>query len=116
MKHKPNHIEEYFKDENRDHKKYELLFNVSDDNVDLDLKTEVSEEELRNITTLEVTNDYLEKQGIKRVFSSYIEKFLRLKISLERKSREEFVRVNQPEQLKEQGIMQNMQQMMGIRK
>lgn len=115
MTHKPNHVEEYFKDTIHEQKKYELLFNVSKDNIDLDLKTEVSEQELRDIVTLKQNDDFLSKHGIKPVFDTYIEKFLRLKISLQRKSREEFVRVNRPEPDDQTNFQQNVKTLMGVK-
>lgn len=88
---KRNRIEEYFTKTEKESKGNEL-FRVSPDNVDI--KTELTEEEIRQVNTLHFNDIFLESKGLSPVFYKYFEKFMRLKISLERKGRTEFVKVN----------------------
>ncbi len=88
---KINKIDEYFsKTENQT--KGNELFRVSPDNVDI--KTELTDEEIKKINTLFINDEILQDKGLKPAFSKYIEKFMRLKISFERKGRTEFVKIN----------------------
>lgn len=61
---------------------------------DIDLKTDLTETEITQINTLMFNNSILEESGIEPVFEPVITNFMRLKFSLKRKSREEFVSVN----------------------
>lgn len=85
-----NRIQEFFSKTEKG--KGNELFRVDKDNVDI--KTELSEEELRMVNTLFVNDAFLIEAGIEPVFKIYYEKFMRLKISLDRKSRQEFVKIN----------------------
>lgn len=87
---KSNRIEEYFS-------KTEInagneLFRIDDKNSDL--KSELSEEELRYITILKMDDDYLIKKGLYPIFGSYYFRFLRLKVSQSRKGRTEYVDIH----------------------
>lgn len=85
-----NHIEEFFSDQEKG--SGTELFRVDDSNSDI--KSEVTEGELRLINVLKMNDDYLKRNGLRPLFSMYYKNFLRLKISLERKGRGEFVAVN----------------------
>ena len=85
-----NHIEEYFS--NNERQPGNELFRVDDTNSDI--KSEVSEEELRLINVLKMNDSFLINKGLKPVFINYYKHFLRLKVSLDRKGRSEYVAIN----------------------
>ncbi|MGV9141418.1 MAG: hypothetical protein ACOC1X_00610 [Promethearchaeota archaeon] len=90
----PDHIEEYFaKTEGSDKAMNSRQIFEADDN-NIDLKTELSDKEIALITTLKFNDMILQNKGLKAVFSNYYNKYMRLKVSRERKSREEFVNLN----------------------
>lgn len=98
----PPVIEEYFnKNDFRKHTHYDELFNAQKDNIDL--QSQVSERELRAIAVLRTNDKYLnEKIKISEIYEIYIQNFLRLKVSLERQSRKEYVEVNKNDQTENQ--------------
>jgi len=61
---------------------------------DIDLKTDLTNEEIGIITTLFFNDSFLKKKGLKPLFINYYYKFMRLKVSKDRKSRGEFVSIN----------------------
>lgn len=85
-----NHIEEYFSKTEQGHGNE--LFRIDDKNSDI--KSELSEEEIRYINTLMMNDQFLERAGIGRVFNNYYRNFLRLKVSLKRQGRSEYVAIN----------------------
>ena len=89
-----NHVEEYF-DATGDNKSSEL-FRI-EDNKDLDFKTDLDEEEIKLITSMFMTDQFLIKKGIGAVFESYYNKYLRLRVSKDRQGRGEFVSMNSQE-------------------
>lgn len=90
MSEENNHIEEYFsKNENL---KGNDLFRIDDKNVDL--KTELTENETRFINTLKLNDDFLERQGLIPIYKNYYKNLLRLLVSKERKGRREYVEVH----------------------
>ena len=114
----PRVVAEYFDDVNdvRKHTHYDELFNANKDNVDL--QTQLSETELRAIATLQTNDKYLNTLGIKNVYDIYINQFMRLKISLDRQSRKEYVEVNKAEQ-QQQNMLERLTggiNSMGVRK
>ena len=92
-----NPIDEYLKSRDESHKARisRELFNATPD--DIDLKTELSSDEVKDITSLMYMDDYLRRHGLKPVFKTYYQLFMRLMISKDRKSRGEFVNVNSEE-------------------
>lgn len=90
----PNHIEEYLKqqEDNPRVKSSRELFTAKKD--DIDLKTDLGIEEIQNINVLMVNDAFLESRGLKPVFKIFYDEFLRLKVSLNRQSRGEFVKIN----------------------
>ena len=88
---KNNHIEEYF-DVTQGNKSSEL-FRISEPE-DIDLKTDLSENEIKIITTLHMTDEFLIARKIPRVFDKYVSKYLRLRVSKDRQGRGEFVTMN----------------------
>jgi hypothetical protein len=89
-----NPIEEYFTkiETSKESVNSKAIFEAENDN--LDLKTELSIQEIVILNKLEMNNLYLKSKGIKPVFSEFIKNYERLKISLDRKSRGEFVNLN----------------------
>ena len=108
-----NHVEEYFN-------QIETgggteLFRVSDENSDI--KSEVSEQELRDINVLKMNDKFLESRGLKPVFINYYRHFLRLKISLKRQGRSEYVDVNRRDNSDDTiSKMGNLSNMLNVRK
>lgn len=86
------------------------LFRIDDGNSDI--KSELSEQELRNVNVLMMNDDYLERLGIGKVYWNYYKRHLRLKVSLDRKGRSEFVQIhrkdNSDETIQKFGNMSNM--------
>ena len=89
-----NPIEEYFTkiETSKESVNSKAIFEAENDN--LDLKTELSIQEIVILNKLEMNNLYLKSKGIKPVFAEFIKNYERLKISLDRKSRGEFVNLN----------------------
>ena len=89
-----NHIEEYLKqqEENPKVKSSKELFTAKKE--DIDLKTDLTIEEIHYINVLMVNDEFLKSKGLKPVFKIFYEEFMRLKVSLNRQSRGEFVRIN----------------------
>jgi hypothetical protein len=85
-----NHVEEYFVQ--KETQAGNELFRV--DNINVDIKSQVSEAELRLITILMMNDDFLSSRGIPRMFDKYYYRFLRLKVSLDRQGRKEYVDIN----------------------
>lgn len=84
------HIQEYFNEKSE--QVGSELFRINDG--DSDIKSELSENEIRLINILKANDQFLEKQNLLPVFRIYYNNFLRLKVSLERKSRREYVDIN----------------------
>ncbi len=87
---KTNRIQEFFS--KNEQGMGNELFRVDDTNTDI--KTELNAEELRQVNTLYVNDKFLLEWGLKPVFGLYYNKFMRLMISFERKSRGEYVKIN----------------------
>lgn len=95
----PNNIQEYFNtlDGNEQTLISKELFNIGKDGKDLDFKTDLSLDEIKDITSLYHNDEYLKAVGLRPIFKNYIEKYMRLVISKDRKSRGEFVSLNKRE-------------------
>jgi len=90
-----NHIEEYFKQtENTQGRLSRDLFDVGEHNEHIDFKTDLSLDEIKDISSLHFNDNVLQSLGFPRLFEAYYIKFMRLVISKERKSRGEFVSIN----------------------
>jgi hypothetical protein len=92
MKMKINPIEEYFKDTGSHELKKSEVFEATEDNTDI--KTDLTEKQIVLVNTLHENDLFLVSRGLKPVFKSYYDKYLRLLISKNRESRKEFVEVN----------------------
>jgi len=85
-------IEEYFANKGEQVSEVDKLFSATED--DIKQKTEVVDKEIFTIAKMLFTDKYLESKGINKIFTPLINDILELKISKDRKSREEFVKVN----------------------
>jgi len=92
-----NHIEEYFTQVEKDSKNIASKQLFSGDEKNIDFKSDLTNEDIRNINSLYLNDLYLEKIGLKPIFKDYYHKFMRLVISKDRKSRQEFVNLNKNE-------------------
>lgn len=94
----PDFLEEYFVNNNvsRDLLLSQELFKADEN---LDLKTDVTPQELVLANKILFFDNFLTSRGIDSSFLSFIRNFLRLKISQDRKSRSEFVNLNNPTNL-----------------
>lgn len=92
MKKTNNHIEEYFlkNNENDKHLVNKELFKGDE----IELRTELTDEEIVIINKLIFNNIVLKKHGLKPCFQPFITNFMRLKVSKNRQSRQEFVQIN----------------------
>ena len=89
-----NHIEEYFsnKESNRDVLVSKELFKA--ERKDVDIRTDLKDKEIVLVNKLIFNNFLLRKYKVFPVFDEFINEYMRLKISLDRKSRGEFVTMN----------------------
>lgn len=93
----PNHIEEYFI-QTEGSKSNIISRELFKGEEDIDLKTELSNEEIVHINTLLFNNDILVKRGLKPIYKDWLNQFMRLKISKDRQSRSEFVNLNRQQE------------------
>lgn len=91
----PDHIEEYFKNQEGSGEaiKSRELFTADKENIDL--KTDLTNDEIALINTMLFNNQILKDSGLEPVYNDFLIKFMRLKVSKDRKSRAEFVGINQ---------------------
>ena len=89
-----NHIDEYLISQGQTQDKLTSKELFKGDKSDIDLKTELQFREVTLICALISNDDFLVSKGIKPVYEEYINKYMRLKVSLDRKSRGEFVTMN----------------------
>jgi len=95
MNDKKNPIEEYLlnNDENSNNLISKEIFEV--DNLEnLDFKTDLSDNDIKNISCMHYNDLFLKKIGFKPIFINYYIKFMKLRISKDRQSRSEFVNIN----------------------
>lgn len=87
------HFEEYFNklSDNESVKLGKEIFKADRD--DVDIKTDLNSKEIYHINALKMIDKELEQFGIGSVFNSFYDDYFRLKISKDRKSRGEFVKV-----------------------
>ena len=89
-----NHIEEYFADasQSKEVLTSKELFKALPE--DVDIKTDLTLQEIVLIGKLKFNNLLLKESGLNPVYTEFLQHYLRLKISLDRKSRGEFVDMN----------------------
>lgn len=94
-----NPIEEYFKENVNQESTFQDLFQASD--FDVDLKSDLSIEEIQIINKLLYYDSIIYEYLNFNLYLSYIKSYLRLKYSLDRKSRGEFVDINRRDRFKQ---------------
>lgn len=90
----PDHIKEYFaKTEGSKEALHSgILFNASEK--DIDLKTDINWQEIVLINKLKANDRFLIDCGLNPIYKEVLNSYMRLKVSMDRKSRTEFVDVN----------------------
>jgi hypothetical protein len=89
-----NHIEEFLSNKTKSADFIEL-FEAKNDNVDL--RTDLTLQEIPLIVAIHFNHEFLKKRGIPSPFGVFINQFERSRVSLDRKSRAEFVDINKKE-------------------
>jgi len=89
-----NHIEEYFADNtaSKEVLTSKELFRAEEK--DIDVKTDLILKEIILINKLKYNDIVLKDSGLEQVYSKFLNNYEKLKISLDRKSRTEFVDMN----------------------
>lgn len=110
-----NHIEEYFQNNETGAGRISReLFDVGKDNTDIDFKTDLTLNEIKDITSLHFNDDYLMSIGLPPMYRTFYQKYMRLVISKDRKSRQEFVAINKSDQSDDMiGKLSNLQSLTG---
>ena len=111
----PDHISEYFVKEEGTKEAFHSreLFKADDKNVDL--KTDLSFKEIILMNKLIYNNHILKKYQLNPVFDKMIYSYMRLKFSLERKSRGEFVFINKGQESVIQQQLEHLKSLSGAR-
>lgn len=92
----PNHIEEYI-NKDTDKTPFIDLFEEGE----IDLKTDISMSEIIFLNALIYNNAFLISKNIPSPYADFIGSYLRLKVSLDRKSRQEFVIINKKDKFED---------------
>ena len=113
----PNHIQEYFAKIEGSKEAFHSreLFKASRE--DVDIKTDLSIQEIVLINKLLFNNELLKKRKLLPVYSDFLYNYMRLKISLDRKSRGEFVSINRGDKTEEAtALLSNLANITGVKK
>lgn len=94
-----NPVEEYFKEGLNSESTFQDLFEADKNNVDL--RTDLSVQEIVIINKLFIDNEFLIEKLNLPLFDSFINHYLRLKVSKDRLSRAEFVDVNRRDRFRQ---------------
>lgn len=95
----PDPIEEYVKDNLGQESTFQDLFEATEENVDL--RTEVTWPELVIVNKIKVVDDFIKEKLGESVYHNFINKYLRLRVSTDRKSRTEFVDINKKDRFQD---------------
>lgn len=112
-----NHIEEYFAKVEGSKEQFHSreLFKAERENVDL--RTDLIWREISLINVLFFNNELLRKSKLKPIYTDFLNQYLRLKISLDRKSRSEFVSVNRTDNSEQAtNLLSNLSNINGAKK
>lgn len=113
----PNHIDDYFAQQEGSRQAFHSRELFRADKTDVDIKTDISWMEIVLINKLLWNNQLLIKKGLKPHWDFFLEHYLRLKISLDRKSRGEFVQVNKADKTEDAlNLASNLQNLSGTKK
>lgn len=94
-----NPVEEYFKEGLNGESTFQDLFEATRENVDL--RTDLLVQEIVILNKLFINHEFLKKKLDFHLLGDFIEHYLRLMISKDRKSRGEFVDINRKDRFKE---------------
>lgn len=97
----PNHIQEYFAKIEGSKEAFHSRELFKAEKGDVDIKTDLSIQEIVLLNTLMFNNRILAECGLEPVYEDFIYFYMRLKISLDRKSRGEFVSINKTDRTEE---------------
>lgn len=92
-------LEEYFKNNCDKENTFIELFEANNENVDL--RTDLSISEILILNAMYFNSKFLEKKGLKPLYIGFLSKYMRFKISVDRKSRGEFVDINKRDRFKD---------------
>lgn len=98
----PNHIEEYFKNNNK-RSDFLDLFESEENDVDspdnnIMLRTDLTHQEIILVNVIILNANLMKSLGLKsNIYDNFINQYQRLKVSMDRKSRAEFVDINKKE-------------------
>lgn len=90
----PNPIRNFFEEREAGQKSLTSRQLFSADSKDVDLKTDLNKQEIDVINKMLWLDRILLKTNMKPIYTDYLQEYMRLNISLDRKSRGEFVSVN----------------------
>lgn len=93
-----NPIQEYFDNQNNE-ATFKDLFEATKENVDL--RTDLTIQEIVIINKLKTNDTFIEEKLNFKLFDGFVNDYLRLKISLDRRSRGEFVDINRKERFEQ---------------
>lgn len=92
-------LEEYFKNNSDKENNFIELFEATNENVDL--RTDLSIGEILILNAMRINSQFLKERINYPLYNGFIDSYLRLKISLDRKSRIEFVDINKRDRTKD---------------
>lgn len=114
----PNHIHDYFVNVEGTKEQFQAreLFKASRE--DVDIKTDLKWKEIILINKLMFNNQMLKEAGLTEVYKDFLYNYMRLKISLDRKSRAEFVSISKGGDKTEEAtqLLSNLSNITGSRK
>jgi hypothetical protein len=107
----PDHIDEYFTKIEGSKEQFNSRELFKADEESIDLKTHLTDEEISLLNVLSFNDALLKSRGLKPIFSKFTYKYMRLKVSKDRLSRQEFVGINKvdkSEEINTNGSLKNM--------
>lgn len=90
----PDHIEEYFRESEGSKEAIQSRELFSGDKDNIVFKTDLTNDEIKLITSLKFNDQFLDSRGLNPVFVKYFNNYMKLKVSKDRQSRQEFVNIN----------------------
>jgi len=113
----PDHIDEYFAKVEGSKEAFQSRELFQADEKSIDLKTDLTNEEIGYVNVLMFNDFLLKKRGLEPLFNKFIYRFLRLKVSKDRQSRGEFVHINKADKTEDAlNMASNLSNITGVRK
>lgn len=94
-----NPIDEYIEHNVDKESTFKDLFESTDENVDM--RTDLAHEEIILVNKIEIIDRFLKEKIGSPIYHTFLRRYMRLKFSLDRKSRAEFVDVNRKERFEQ---------------